>query len=63
MRLLKIGDVVESTVDTDGDPGTVTKILENNAKGPYIVEVKWFIWDGGRSSEEFAWDLKIVSEA
>jgi hypothetical protein len=62
VRILKIGDVVESTT-LPGDPGTVTKILENNAKGPYIVEVRWFIWDGGRSSEEFAWDLKIVSEA
>jgi hypothetical protein len=65
MRFPKIGDVVESTT-LPGDPGTVTKILEYNTKGPSIVEVKWFIWvapDGGRSSEEFAWDLKIVSEA
>ena len=62
MRFPKIGDVVESTT-LPGDPGTVTKILESNKKGPSIVEVKWFSWQGGRSSEEFAWDLKIVSEA
>ena len=62
MRFPKIGDVVESTT-LPGDPGTVTKILEYNTKGPSIVEVKWFSWQGGRSSEEFAWDLKIVSEA
>tara|TARA_A100001515_G_C4514981_1_gene191445 strand:+ start:535 stop:723 length:189 start_codon:yes stop_codon:yes gene_type:complete len=62
MRFPKIGDVVESTT-LPGDPGTVTKILESNKKGPSIVEVKWFSWQGGRSSEEFTWDLKIVSEA
>ena len=60
--ILRVGDVVTS-IPLKDDPGTVMKILQNNAKGPYIVEVKWFTWDGGRSSEEFAWDLKIVSEA
>jgi hypothetical protein len=33
MRFPKIGDVVESTT-LPGDPGTVTKILEYNKKGP-----------------------------
>ena len=58
----RVGDVVESTT-LPGDPGTVTKILQVNANGAYVVEVKWFVWDGGRSSQEYVSDIKVVSEA
>jgi len=58
--LLRVGDVVES-VTLDGDPGTVIKILQVNANGPYIVKVKWFTWDNGRATEEYITELRLVS--
>ena len=60
--ICRVGDVVES-ITLPGDPGTVTKILQVNANGAYVVEVKWFTWNGGRSSEEYVSDIKILSEA
>ena len=60
--ICRVGDVVQS-LTLKGDPGTVTKILQVNANGAYIVEVKWFTWKGGSSSEEYVSDIKIISEA
>ena len=57
----RVGDIVKS-ITLEGDPGTVTRILQVNANGAYVVQVKWFTWDGGRSSEEYVSDIKIVSE-
>ena len=58
----RVGDVVKS-ITLDGDPGTVTKILQVNANGAYVVQVKWFSWNGGCTSEESVSDIKIISEA
>jgi hypothetical protein len=52
-----------SNVTSEGDPGTVTKILQVNANGAYVVAVKWFTWNEGRTSQEYVSDIKIVSEA
>ena len=60
--LPRVGDVVKS-ITLEGDPGTVTKIIQVNANGAYVVQVKWFTWNGGSSSEEYVSDIKIVSEA
>ena len=60
--LLRVGDVVESLA-LPGDPGTVTKILQVNANGAYVVAVKWFTWDNSRTTEEYITELRIVSEA
>ncbi len=60
--LPRVGDIVKSII-LEGDPGTVTKILQVNANGAYVVQVKWFTWNGGCSSEEYGSDIKIVSEA
>ena len=46
----RVGDVVASLA-LDSDPGTVVKVLQVNANGPYVVAVKWFTWDGGRTEE------------
>ena len=46
----------------DSDPGTVVKILQVNANGPFVVAVKWFTWDNGRTTEEYITELRIVSE-
>jgi hypothetical protein len=58
--LLRVGDVVRSLPCKD-DPGTVTQILQVNANGVYLVAVKWFSWDNGRTSEEYVSDLELVS--
>ncbi len=60
--LPRVGDIVKS-VTLEGDPGTVTKILQVNANGAYVVAVKWFTWNEGRTSQEYVSDIKIVSEA
>ena len=57
---LQVGDIVKSTLLKD-DPGTVTKILQVNANGAWVVAVKWFTWDGGRTTEEYINELRIVS--
>ena len=56
-----VGDIVES-VPIVGDPGTVTKILQVNANGAYVVAVKWFTWDNSRTTEEYITELELVSE-
>ena len=64
--LLKVGDVVRTQViHQDDDPGTVVKILQSNANGPYVVAVQWFKWqtsDGQRTTEEYVSELELVSE-
>ena len=57
----RVGDIVKSTT-LEGDPGTVTKILQVNANGAYVVQVKWFTWNNSCTSEEYVRDIKIVSE-
>ena len=60
---LKVGDVVRThVVHQDNDPGTVVKILQVNANGAYVVAVKWFTWDGGRTTEEYVSELELMSE-
>ena len=56
----RVGDVVMSRA-LDGDPGTVIKILQVNANGPYVVKVKWFTWGGGIATEEYITELRLVS--
>ena len=58
--ICRVGDVVKS-ITLDGDPGTVTKIVQVNANGAYVVAVKWFVWNDSGISEEYVSDLKIVS--
>ena len=61
--LLKVGDVVRTIPKhLDPDPGTVVRILQVNANGPYLVEVKWFTWDNGRKTQEYITELRLVSE-
>ncbi len=57
----QVGDVVMS-LPLEGDPGTVVKILQVNANGAYVVAVKWFVWNEGKTSQEYVSDIKIVSE-
>ena len=57
----RVGDVVMSRA-LDGDPGTVIKILQVNANGATCVAVKWFVWDNGRTTEEYVSELRIVSK-
>ena len=60
--LLKIGDVVRTIPKhVDPDPGTVVKILQVNANGAYLVEVKWFTWAGGRHSQEYITEPELLS--
>ena len=60
--LLKVGDVVRTIPKhLDPDPGTVVRILQVNANGPYLVEVKWFSWGGGRHSQEYITELELLS--
>ena len=66
--ILRQGDIVRSRFDTDVEPdmGTVTKIMQVNANGAYIVRVNWFQWRASgniSSSEEYVEDLFLVSEA
>jgi hypothetical protein len=60
--ILQVGDIVQSLPLKD-DPGTVVKILQVNANGPFYVAVKWFTWDNGRTSEENVRELELVSKA
>jgi len=60
--ILQIGDVVRSLPLKD-DPGTVTRILQNNANGAFVVEVKWFSWNNGATSQENVRELELVSKA
>ena len=60
--LPRVGDVVMS-LPLEGDPGTVVKILQVNANGPFVVAVKWFTWDNGRTTEESVSELELISEA
>jgi hypothetical protein len=60
--ILRVGDVVQSLPLKD-DPGTVVKILQVNANGAWVVAVKWFTWDGGRTTEEYITELELMSEA
>ena len=66
--ILRQGDIVRSVFDTDVEPdmGTVTKIMQVNANGAYIVRVNWFQWRAAgniSSSEEYVEDLILMSEA
>jgi len=63
--ILKVGDIVRSNFQSGlaGDPGTVTRVIQSNANGAYLVAVKWFVWNDSATSEEYVSDLKIVSEA
>ena len=66
--ILRQGDIVRSRFDTDVEPdmGTVTKIMQVNANGAYIVRVNWFQWRASgniSSSEEYVEDLILMSEA
>ena len=62
--LLRVGDVVRTIPKhADPDPGTVVKILQVNANGAYVVAVKWFSWDNGRTTEEYVNQLELVSRA
>ena len=59
---------MRSRFDTDVEPdmGTVTKIVQVNANGAYIVRVNWFQWRAAgniSSSEEYVEDLILMSEA
>ena len=59
--LLRVGDVVRS-VPLKDDPGTVTKILQVNANGVYLVAVKWFSWGDGQTTQEYVSELELVSK-
>ena len=66
--ILQQGDVVRSRWDREEDPdfGTVTKIIQVNANGAYVVRVNWFQWRAAgniSSSEEYVEDLILMSEA
>jgi len=50
--LLRVGDIVRSIPKhLDPDPGTVTRILQVNANGAYLVEVQWFTWNSGAHTQ------------
>ena len=60
--LVKVGDIVRSIPKhLDPDPGTVVRILQVNANGAYLVEVKWFSWAGGKSTQEYITELQLLS--
>ena len=60
--ILQVGDIVQSLPLKD-DPGTVMKILQVNANGPFYVAVKWFSWNSGSTTEENVRELELISEA
>ena len=60
--LLKVGDIVRSIPKhLDPDPGTVTRILQVNANGAYLVEVQWFTWNSGAHTQEYITELELLS--
>jgi len=58
----RVGDIVQS-ITLDGDPGTVTRILQVNANGAWVVAVKWFTWNNSATTEEYITDLELMSDA
>jgi hypothetical protein len=60
--ILKVGDVVTS-IPLKDDPGTVTRILQVNSNGAFLVEVKWFQWNNGSKTQENVKELELVSSA
>jgi len=61
--ILRVGDIVKTVViHQDDDPGLVTKILQVNANGAYVVAVKWFHFMDGSETEEYITELELVSE-
>jgi len=60
--ILRVGDIV-NTEGIPNDPGTIVKILQVNANGAHLVAVKWFVWDGGRTTQERVQGLELVSKA
>ena len=60
--LLKVGDIVRSIPKhLDSDPGTVVRILQVNANGAYLVEVKWFSWNNSAHTQEYITELQLLS--
>ena len=60
--LLKVGDIVRSIPKhLDPDPGTVTRILQVNANGAYLVEVQWFTWNNSAYTQEYITELQLLS--
>ena len=59
--ILRVGDIVQSLPLKD-DPGTITKIIQVNANGAYVVAVKWFTWDNSRTTQEYVRELELVSK-
>ena len=60
--LLKVGDIVRSIPKhLDPDPGTVTRILQVNANGAYLVEVQWFTWNNSAHTQEYITELQLLS--
>ena len=60
--LLKVGDIVRSIErHLDSDPGTVVRILQVNANGAYLVEVKWFSWNNSAHTQEYITELQLLS--
>ena len=60
--LLKVGDIVRSIPKhLDPDPGTVTRILQVNANGAYLVEVRWFTWNNSAHTQEYITELELLS--
>ena len=58
--LLQVGDIVDDSLRVD--KGTVVKIVQVNANGPYVVAVKWFTWNNSSTTEEYITELHLVSE-
>ena len=65
--ILRQGDIVRSLHYDERNPdfGTVTRILQVNANGAYVVGVSWFQWRAAGdnpNSEEYVQDLILTSE-
>ena len=59
--LLQVGDIVDDSLRID--KGTVVKIVQVNANGPYVVAVQWFTWNNSATTEEYITELHLVSAA
>ena len=59
--ILQVGDIVDDSLRID--KGTVVKVVQVNANGPYVVAVKWFTWNNSATTEEYITELHLVSEA